>query len=137
MKKEQKSIVISGKRKRAIARATIREGKGKFRINRKRLEEYMPEFARMRIQEPLIIAGDAAQKVDIGVNVHGGGTASQAEASRLAIGKALVEYTKSEELKQKFLNYDRHLLVADTRRKESRKPGTHSHARSKRQKSYR
>lgn len=136
MKKEQ-NILVSGKRKRAIARVTIKAGKGKVKINRKSLESYMPEFARMRISEPLIMAGDASKNVDISVNIGGGGWSSQAEAIRLAIGKALVEYTKSEELKQKFLNYDRHLLVADTRRKETRKPGTHSHARSKRQKSYR
>ena len=91
----------------------------------------------MRIQEPLIIAGDTASKVDIQVNVRGGGWSSQAEASRLAIANALVKFTKSEELKKKYLDYDRQLLVADTRRKETRKPGTHSRARAKRQKSYR
>ncbi|MEM4247804.1 MAG: 30S ribosomal protein S9, partial [Candidatus Nanoarchaeia archaeon] len=56
---------------------------------------------------------------------------------RLAIAKALVGFTGSKELRQKFLDYDRHLLVADTRRKEPRKWGTHSRARAKRQKSYR
>ena len=58
-------------------------------------------------------------------------------SSRLAIASALVEHTKSEDLRKKFLDYDRQLLVADTRRKETRKPGTHSRARAKRQKSYR
>ncbi len=131
------AIVTSGKRKRAIARATIKIGKGRVRINHRSLESYSPETARMRIQEPLIIAGDVINKVDIDVNVNGGGWSSQAEAARLAIAIALVEHTKSEELKRRYLDYDRQLLVADTRRKETRKPGTHSKARAKRQKSYR
>lgn len=131
------AIVTSGKRKRAIARATIRAGKGKIRINRHSLEAYSPELAKLRIREPLMIAGDVADKVDISVNVRGGGWSSQAEAARLAIATALVAHTKSEELKKKYLDYDRQLLVADTRRKETRKPGTHSKARRKRQKSYR
>ena len=67
----------------------------------------------------------------------GGGWSSQAEASRLAIAKALVEFVGSSDLQQKYLDYDRHLLVADTRYKETKKPGTHGHARSKRQLSFR
>jgi len=131
------AVVASGKRKRAIARAVIKAGKGKVKINKKPLDIYTPELAKIRILEPLMLAGDIASKVDINVNVIGGGWSSQAEASRLAIASALVKYTKSEELKQTYLSYDRNLLVADTRRKETRKPGTHSKARAKRQKSYR
>ena len=87
--------------------------------------------------EPLILAGDIVNKVDIDINVFGGGVNSQAEASRLAIAKALVEHTKSEKLKETFLKYDRNLLVADVRRKESAKPNCHGQSRAKRQKSYR
>lgn len=127
----------SGKRKRAIARATIKEGNGQIRINSHLLSNFHPENARERIMEPIHIAGKLAQGLSIKVNVNGGGWSSQAEASRLAIAKALIEYTGSTELRKDFLEYDRHLLVADTRRKEAKKPGTHSKARSKRQKSYR
>lgn len=127
----------SGKRKRAIARATCIAGKGVVRINSKKLEMVEPFIARLRLQEPLLIAGELAKGVDISVNVIGGGWSSQTEAARLAIAKALVDYHKSEDLKKRFLEYDRHLLVADTRRKETKKPITHSHARAKRQKSYR
>ena len=127
----------SGKRKRAIARATIREGRGLIRINDQLLENYHPEIARIRISEPLVIAGDIAKKLNVWVTVRGSGWSSQAEAARLAIAKALINFTGSEELKKSFLEYDRHLLVADTRRKEPRKPMTHSKARAKRQKSYR
>ncbi len=132
-----KTIGASGKRKRAIARAALREGKGKIRINKVLLDFYEPKMYRLKLREPLILAGDILDKVDIDVNVIGGGIASQAEASRLAIARALVEYTKSERLKERFLKYDRQLLVADIRRKESAKPNRHGQARAKKQKSYR
>ena len=83
----------------------------------------------------MILAGDVAAGVDISVNVSGGGVSSQADAARLAMARALAKYSKK--LEKVFLNYDRHLLVADVRRKEATKPNTHGKARSKRQKSYR
>ena len=132
-----KIIQVSGKRKRAIARATLKNGKGNVRVNNQMLESFEPKFARMKIMEPLILAGDLAKKIDINANVAGGGIISQAEAVRLAIARALVEYSKSKTLKEDFLKYDRHLLVADTRRKEASKPNRHGQARAKRQKSYR
>ena len=132
-----KPVITSGKRKRAIARATLREGKGKIRINKVLLDFYEPKLYRLKLREPLILAGDIINNVDIDVNVFGGGIASQAEASRLAISRALVVYSKSERLKERFLKYDRQLLVADVRRKEAAKPNRHGQARAKRQKSYR
>ena len=132
-----KVLTVSGKRKRAIARATIKPGKGIIKINRKLLDFYEPRLYRMKIREPLTIAGDLANKIDIKVNVVGGGISSQTDASRLAIAKSLVEFSKSNSLKEQFLNYDRNLLVADVRRKEPSKPNRHGQARAKRQKSYR
>lgn len=132
-----KTIIASGKRKRAVARVTLREGKGKVRINNKLLDVYEPKIARLKLREPMLLAGDVVNKVDIDVNVFGGGINSQADASRLAIAKALVAYTKSEKLKETFLKYDRNLVVADVRRKEPSKPNRHGQARAKRQKSYR
>jgi len=132
-----KTIVASGKRKRAIARATIRQGKGRIRINKVGLDLYTPKMYRLKLREPLILAGDAINTVDIDVNVIGGGIASQAEAARLAIARALVDFTKSERLKDRFLKYDRQLLVADVRRKEPSKPNRQGQARAKKQKSYR
>ncbi|MBS3126026.1 30S ribosomal protein S9 [Candidatus Woesearchaeota archaeon] len=130
-------IHVSGKRKRAVARAVVRAGKGDVRINRVPLDVVEPKLFRLKLREPLMLAGDAAHKVDIDVNVSGGGISSQADASRLAIAKALVAFTKNEKLKEAYLNYDRSLLVADVRRKESAKPNRHGQARAKRQKSYR
>ena len=132
-----KAIMTSGKRKRAIARATINSGSGIIKINNLLLDFYEPELYRLKLREPLIIAGDVADKVDIRVRVSGGGMSSQADASRLAIAKALSEYSKNNKLREQFLQYDRNLLVADIRRKEPSKPNRHGQARSKRQKSYR
>jgi len=130
-----KIIHCSGKRKSSIARATIKPGTGKIRINNKSAEIISPITAKLKIQEPVIIAGPIAKSVDISVDVKGGGYNSQAEAARLAIARALVQYDKK--LEKNFLDYDRQLLVADVRRKEPKKPNTSKGARAKRQKSYR
>lgn len=134
---KKKVVHVSGKRKTAVARATLRKGEGEVKINKKPIKVFKPELARLRLKEPLLIADDKADGVDIEVKVEGGGWSSQVEASRLAIAKGLVKFTSSEELEEKYLEYDRNLLVADTRRKERTKPMTHSSARSKTQKSYR
>ncbi|MBI2652523.1 30S ribosomal protein S9 [Candidatus Woesearchaeota archaeon] len=132
-----KDIHSSGKRKMAIARATLKQGSGLVRVNSILIDFVQPKISRLKLREPLILAGDVANKVDIDVKVSGGGITSQAEASRLAIAKALVDFTKSDKLKEVFLNYDRNLLVADVRRKEVAKPNRHGQARSHVQKSYR
>ena len=131
-----KAVHKSGTRKRARARATVKDGKGIIRINSLLLKHYTPKFARMKIMEPLMLAKDLQKKVDINVIVRGGGSQSQAEACRLAIARALVEYSKEKGLKKIFLDYDRHLLIADVRRNEPHKPNN-SKPRAKRQKSYR
>jgi len=100
------------------------------------LESFDNEIMKMRIMEPLIIADDLSKGININVVVYGGGWQGQTEASRLVIAKGLVEWNKDNNLKKNFLDYDRHLLIADVRRKEVRKPGD-SKARAKRQKSYR
>ncbi|MBI2151291.1 30S ribosomal protein S9 [Candidatus Woesearchaeota archaeon] len=128
------TIVTQGKRKQAIARAALKPGKGKIKINGTYLDFYGERLLQMRISEPLVLAGDVAQKIDIEVIANGGGINGQADAIRLAIARALVQYDKK--LKKTFDEYDRLLLVADVRRKEVRKPND-SKARAKRQKSYR
>lgn len=130
----KKTIQTIGKRKSAVARATLAAGKGIIRVNKKLLNTIQPEFLRQRIMEPLLLSEDTWQKVDIDVIVNGGGIQGQTEATRLAIARALVEFNKK--LKKTFLDYDRHLIVQDVRFKETRKPND-SKARSSRQKSYR
>ncbi len=133
----EKRIIISGKRKTAVARAEIKIGDGKVTINRKNYS-HMHMFDRLRIEEPLKIAQAilGQNNFDIIVNVRGGGQKGQIEAARLAIARAIVEFSKSAQLKKAYTDYDRSLLIADVRRKESYKPGD-SKARAKRQKSYR
>ncbi len=88
--------------------------------------------------EPLRFAGDVAENVDIIINAHGGGIMAQAEAARVCVARALVDHTEDEQLKETFLEYDRNMLVEDSRRTEPRKPSQSSKgARHKRQKSYR
>ncbi len=130
MKKPQ-YVHVSGTRKKAIARATIKKGTGIVRINSQKLETYSTELARMKIMEPLILAGDIAKNYDFSIKVQGGGWMSQAEAVRLTIAKGLVEITGNEELRRKFLAYDRHLLVADSRQTEPHKPCRSSARRGK------
>ena len=130
-----KIIHTAGKRKSAIARATLKPGKGRVRINSILLDVYGSKLSRMKMQEPIIMADNAAKNVDIDVKILGGGATTQADAARLAIGRALVKFDKK--LEKVFLNYDRTLLVADVRRKETHKPNRRGKARAKVQKSYR
>ena len=131
------NLVVTGKRKAAIAKATIIGGDGIVTINKKPVSAY-PKALQLEISEPLVIAKQVLGKLDfnIAVNIKGGGVSGQIQAARLAISKAIVTFTKSEEVRQAFLSYDRNLLIADTRRKETRKPGD-SKARAMRQTSFR
>lgn len=129
-------INTTGKRKSAVARAVIRKGDGKVRINSVPIDIYTPELARAKIMEPLGLAPEKASGVNIDVNVQGGGVMGQAEASRTAIAKALVQFYRDEDLAKMFKQYDRSLLISDPRRKLPKKPLGRG-ARKKRQKSYR
>ena len=132
----RKIVNTSGKRKTAIAKATVTKGIGRVRINKMPVELYEPEIARLKIMEPLQLAEKHFNKVDIDISVQGGGYMSQANAVRTAIARGLVEFTGDAGLKVQYLNYDRNLLVNDARIKESKKPLGRG-ARKKRQKSYR
>jgi len=132
----KKVIHTSGKRKTAIARGKFRAGKGRVRINKSPVELYDPELARLKIKEPLTLAADYLNDVDIDVKVVGGGFMGQAEAARMVIAKGLVLWTSDMELKEKFNQYDRTMLVGDPRRSEPKKYGGPG-ARARKQKSYR
>ena len=131
-----KVVHTSGKRKTAIARGTVKEGTGRIKINRKPVELYSPELAKLKILEPLELAGDISNTVDINVRVVGGGVMGQAEAARMVIAKGLVQFTGDMNLKERYVQYDRTMLVGDPRRTESKKYGGPG-ARAKKQKSYR
>lgn len=132
-----KIINTSGKNKTAIARAKITEGVGRIRVNKKPIEIYEPEIARLKILEAIAFIGDdVTSKIDINVNVRGGGVMGQANAVRTAIGKGVIEWTGDLAVKDAMLAYDRSLLVNDSRQKETKKFGGPG-ARAKSQKSYR
>lgn len=132
-----KVIVSSGKRKTAIARATIKEGKGRIRINGVPLEVLPNELKRIKISEIFIIAGEEVREsIDIKVNVRGGGFMGQAEAIRTAIARGLIEYFDDLTMKEKFIVYDKTIVSGDPRRTEPKHFGGRS-SRSRFQKSYR
>lgn len=80
-----------GRRKKAIARAYVEEGKGDFNINGRDLDTYFStEVLKYKVQQPFLLTETLGQ-YDISVKVHGGGNTGQAEAIRLAISRALCD----------------------------------------------
>ena len=130
-------IVASGERKTAVARAVLVEGTGKITINKKDYQT-LNFLDKLKIEEPLRITQDiiGSLKFDAEITVKGGGEKGQVEAARVALANAISTFSKSKKLTSTFLDYDRNMLVADVRRKETCKPGD-SKARSKRQSSKR
>ncbi|PSP61386.1 30S ribosomal protein S9 [Halobacteriales archaeon QH_8_67_36] len=127
----------SGKKKTAVARATIREGEGRVRIDSQPVELVDPELAQLKMLEPFRIAGDDLRDdVDVDVSVEGGGVMGQADAARTAIARGLVDFTNDAELRDAFMEFDRSLLVNDVRQSEPKKWGGPG-ARARYQKSYR
>ena len=115
-----KIVNTSGKRKTAVARATLKTGNGRVRINSVPLEVYGTELVRMKIAEPLLLVPNALDGVDAAINVSGGGVMGQAEAVRTALARGIVEWHNDPLIKDAFLVCDRTLLVNDSRQKESR-----------------
>jgi len=127
----------SGKKKTAVARATVSEGTGRVRINSRPVELVEPELAQLKMLEPFRIADDDLREVvDIDVTVEGGGSIGQADATRTAIARGLVQHTNDAELRDAFMEFDRSLLVNDVRQSEPKKWGGPG-ARARYQKSYR
>jgi small subunit ribosomal protein S9 len=118
-KNKGKIVSVTGTRRRAIARAVAIKGEGSVLVNSKPLSSF-PEIPRLFMSEPLVIGKAIADGLDIKITVNGGGMMGQADAARQAIAKSLVGFSKT--LKNKFLDYDRTMLVADYRRTEPHKP---------------
>jgi len=127
----------SGKKKTAVARATITEGNGRVRVNAQPVELADPELARLKMLEPFRLADDDLRdEVDVDVDVEGGGVMGQADAARTAIARGLVQHTNDAELRDAYMEFDRSLLVNDVRQSEAKKWGGPG-ARARYQKSYR
>lgn len=135
-KAKKPESVFRGKRKESIARASVRKGKGTVRINSMNLAALDNKFVREIISEPLHLVPEVASQVDISVNVVGGGQMGQAQATRVAISRALIGFSGDEKIKQRLLMHDRSLIAEDSRRVEPKKyKGPKARARF--QKSYR
>jgi len=112
-------ISTIGRRKTAIARVYLNEGKGQITVNKVDYKEYFPEERlQSLIEQPLKIAS-AEGKFDIKVNILGGGVKGQAEALRLAIARAIIKV----EPEKKPLLKSSGLLTRDPREVERKKPG--------------
>jgi len=108
-----------GRRKSAIARIYLSEGKGKITVNDRAFEEYFPlQQTQNIIQQPIVLA-EATNKYDIIVNLKGGGTMGQAEALRLALARAMVKI--KPEIKGVLKSVK--LMTRDPREVERKKPG--------------
>jgi len=127
----------SGKKKTAIARATVHDGSGKVRINARPIELIDPESAQLKMLEPFrVVDDDIRSGVDIDVTIEGGGIMGQADAARTAIARGLVQHRNDAELRDAYMEFDRSLLVNDVRQSEAKKWGGPG-ARARYQKSYR
>ncbi|MCY3412980.1 MAG: 30S ribosomal protein S9 [Candidatus Heimdallarchaeota archaeon] len=132
-------ILTSGKRRTAVARARLKQvkGKGVIRVNGVPLELIEPYYARVRIEEPLMLVKKfVSDDLDIKIRVHGGGVSSRAEAARMALARAIDKHLGLNEVREIFEEYDRTMIVGDSRRTEPKKAGG-SGARARFQKSYR
>ncbi len=108
-----------GRRKTAIARVYLNEGKGNITINKKSLEEYftLPTLQYI-VKQPLELLGVLGQ-YDIKVNLVGGGFNGQAEALRLGIARALVKVNAEDKAKLRAAGF----MTRDPREVERKKPG--------------
>jgi len=108
-----------GRRKRAIARIYINDGKGNIMVNNRNVNEYFP-FQQLQyiVNQPLTLTNSVG-KYDININIYGGGVKGQAEAVRLAIARALVKIDPENKIVLK----TNKLLTRDPREVERKKPG--------------
>ncbi len=108
-----------GRRKAAVARIYLNEGKGKITINQRELKDYFPsEILQYIVLQPLDLL-EASGKYDIKVNLDGGGIKGQAEATRLAIARALVKINPEDKSSLRANGF----ITRDPRVVERKKPG--------------
>ena len=112
-------VNTTGRRKTAIARIYVNEGKGQITVNNKNYKEYFTTETLQYIVEQPLATIEATGKYDIKVNLTGGGMKGQAEALRLAITRALVQIDPEK----KPLLKSKGLLTRDPREVERKKPG--------------
>ena len=108
-----------GRRKAAVARVYLSEGKGNITINGRDIKDYFPAGTlQYMVLQPLNLLGVAGQ-YDIKANLDGGGISGQAEAMRLAITRALMEINPESRSELKQAGF----VTRDPREVERKKPG--------------
>jgi small subunit ribosomal protein S9 len=113
------TINAIGRRKAAVARVYLRDGKGQITINDRDFKEYFgTETLQYVVTQPLNLLG-LEGKYDISVNLDGGGVKGQAEALRLGISRALVMIDEEYKSKLKASGF----MTRDPREVERKKPG--------------
>ena len=117
--KKAAPAVISGRRKKAIARIRLVSGNGKITINKRDIDEYFDlETLKLIVRQPLTLT-NTLDKYDVLVNVVGGGFTGQAGSIRQAIAKALVKESETYKAELKKAGF----LTRDSRMKERKKYG--------------
>ncbi|MDR2131183.1 MAG: 30S ribosomal protein S9 [Odoribacteraceae bacterium] len=112
-------INATGRRKTAVARVYLREGKGEIIINKRNIEEYFPLMTlQYKVKQPLELLGVVGQ-YDIKAILDGGGCNGQAEALRLGIARALVKINAEDKPKLRAAGF----ITRDSREVERKKPG--------------
>jgi len=108
-----------GRRKTAVARVYVSEGKGNITINKKDLKDYLTTATlQYKVKQPFMLT-NTTDNYDVKVNVYGGGVTGQAEAIRLAISRVLVEINEEN----RTLLKPHGLLTRDPRMVERKKFG--------------
>ena len=108
-----------GRRKEAVARVYLKDGKGQITINKRDIKDYFPAATlQYVVKQPLTTLG-VAKNYDIKVNLNGGGFKGQAEALRLAIARALVIIDEENKPALKAEGF----MTRDSRVVERKKPG--------------
>ncbi|MGM0666048.1 MAG: 30S ribosomal protein S9 [Bacteroidota bacterium] len=108
-----------GRRKSAIARIYVSDGKGQITVNNKDYQEYFPaKTLQYIVMQPLNLL-NVADKYDISVSLNGGGSKGQAEALRLGIARALVKINEEYKPALKAEGF----MTRDPRQVERKKPG--------------
>ena len=109
----------TGRRKSAIARVYLRPGSGEFAVNGKKFDvHFVTEQQRVSAKRPLVLT-DTAAAFDVVTTVSGGGVAAQADAVKMGIARALLQF--NAELRKTLKSEG--LLTRDARVKERKKYG--------------
>jgi small subunit ribosomal protein S9 len=109
----------TGRRKRAVARVFLRPGSGEFKVNGRPLEQYFVTESQRSSAKQSLVSTESAANFNVIANVSGGGVNGQADAVKLGIARALIQF--NGELRKKLKSEG--LVSRDSRSKERKKYG--------------